>query len=138
MEWDDLNSGMIIRWNADFVKDFDPIIIILETRFSTYNREWFDTQILSGTSYSAFQYCALLTSCQSSMGFTKMYRYNFEKYKNQIIISEKDDIQFVQRRMERHIFSYKMEYKRQKSWAEDLIQKAEKFYNCDLEIKETS
>ena len=129
MEWDDLKEGMIIRWKSYFAKDFDPITIILGTKINGYRKEHFDTQILSGTTYSAFDYSKLLTSCQSLMGYTKMYRYNFEKNKDQITISEPSDMKYIERRLKNHIASYKIEYDRQKIWAEDLVKRAEKLYH---------
>lgn len=128
MEWNDLKEGMIIRWNAYFVKDFDPVIIILDAKINEYGKECFDTQILNGTTYGAFDYCKLLTSRRSFMGYTRMYRYNFEKNKDQITVSKSDDLRFIERRMKNHIDSYKIEYDRQKIWAEDLLRRAEKFY----------
>lgn len=129
MEWDDLKEGMIIRWKPYFAKDFDPIIIILGVNLNVYGKICFDTQILSGTSYGAFDYCKLLTSCQSLMGYTKMYRYNFEKNKDQITISEPSDMKYIERRLKNHIASYKIEYDRQKGWGETLLRRAEKFYD---------
>ena len=129
MEWDDLKEGMIIRWKPYFARDFDPITIILGTKINGYRKEHFDTQILSGTTYGAFDYSKLLTSCQSLMGYTKMYRYNFEKYKNEITISELSDMKYIERRLKNHIASYKIEYDRQKNWGEALLRTAEKFYH---------
>ena len=100
MEWNDLKEGMIIKWKPYFARDFDPIIIILDAKINEYGKECFDTQILNGTTYSAFDYSKLLTSCRSPMGYTKLYKYNFEKNKDQITVSKSDDLRFIERRIE--------------------------------------
>lgn len=130
MEWNDLKEGMIIKWKPYFAKDYDPIIIILGTKINGYRKEHFDTQILSGTTYNAFDYSKLLISCQSPMGYIKMYRYNFEKNKDQITISEPSDMKYIERRLKNHIASYKIEYDRQKRLGEALLRTAEKFYGA--------
>lgn len=142
MEWDDLKEGMIIRWNPVFIESFDPIIILLGAKgiqnHLPYQYEGIQCQILSGTSYSYEVYQELFVSNHDYFCTVTIYRSKFEKYKNDIIVSTQDDFKYIENRMNSHIESYKRGYEEQKIWAEDLIQKAEKFYNCDLKVKETS
>lgn len=129
MEWNDLKPGMIIKWKPYFARDFDPIIILIEDKYIDQRYyESFNTQILSGTAYSAFEYCHLLTSLRTIMGYTRIYKYNFEKNKENIFLSTSEDKQYIDIRMQRHVNSYKIEYENQKIWAKELMKKVNKFY----------
>ena len=130
MEWNELKPGMIIRWNINNFNKYDPIIILIKSEFTERgdHGKGFYTEVLSGTSYTAWQYSELLNSLDSTMGYTKIYKYKFERCKDKISISTIEDMHYILDRLNRHVESYEDEYKRQKEWATSLIQQAEKFY----------
>ena len=134
MKWNELKPGMIIRWDI-YNSTNNPIIILIKSKFAERgdHGEGFYTEVLSGINYNVWQYSELLTSLGSTMGYTKIYKYKFERCKDKISISTIEDMPYILNRMNRHVESYEAEYKRQKEWATNLMQQAEKFYKgCNL------
>lgn len=129
MEWDDLKEGMIIKWNAYFVKDYNPIIIMIREKLNDDRYEYFSTEILSGLNYSVFDYRILLRPTNDNFCTTRMYKQLFEKNSSNIEISTTEDFRFIKDRLDQHIDSYKSLYEIQKIWAKDLLKRVEKFYH---------
>ena len=129
MEWDDLKEGMIIKWNAYFVKDYNPIIIMIKEKLNDDRYECFSTEVLSGLNYSVFDYRILLRPANDDFCTTRMYKQLFEKNSSNIEISTSEDLHFIKDRLDQHIDSYKSLYEIQKIWAKDLLKRAEKFYH---------
>lgn len=87
------------------------------------------TQILSRTTYSNLYYNILLTPSHDAWGITRIYEPKFNEHKNNITISNLDDLIYIENRLNKHVDLYKIEYMIQKSWVEDLLKKSKEFYD---------
>ena len=128
MEWSDLKDNIIIKWNPKWTIK-SPIIILIQKKISD---DIYSAQVLAGTCYEREYYRLLLIPMMDKYYTVQIRRFNFEKCKNDIMLSTVDDKESIIERMKDHVNSYLDLYNDEKLWADNMIEIAEKFYNGGL------